>query len=38
MLQEAGRIVNETRNFFNFPSIFADSAAPGSVAKYSRSQ
>jgi hypothetical protein len=38
MLQEAGRIVNETRNFSIFARIFPNSAAPASVAKYSRSQ
>jgi len=38
MLQEAGRIVNETRNFPVFAGIFQNSAAPASVAKYSRSQ
>jgi hypothetical protein len=38
MLQEAGRIVNETRNFFIFTRIFPNSVAPASVAKYPLSQ
>ncbi len=38
MLQEAGRIVNETPNFFAFPFIFLNSAARLSVAKFSCSQ
>jgi hypothetical protein len=38
MLQEAGHIVNETRNFSVFARIFPHSAAPALVAKFPRSQ
>jgi hypothetical protein len=37
MLQEAGRSVNESQTFV-FPRDFGPSAAPASVAKFSRSQ
>jgi hypothetical protein len=38
MLQEAGRIVNETQNFFDFASILRNSGVSGLVAKFPCSQ
>jgi hypothetical protein len=38
MLQEAGRSVNETRNFSVFARIFQNFLVPASVAKFPRSQ